>query len=348
MSATKWYEKQNKQPDVVVSSRIRLARNCKEFPFPCRMSPDDRRQLADNVGSALKTGNFSGSLAFSRVDMGALTDEQALAYVEQHSISPDFAQNRDGKTLYVTADGSVSIMVGEEDHLRIQILGANECLREEMQLAEQLDNLLDEQLHFAFDEKLGYLTQCPTNLGTGLRASVMLSLPALEATGALQKLAGSVQKLGLALRGTFGEGSNPKGSLYQLSNQVTLGISEENAIENLSGIAGQLVEQERRARNALLEQTNLEDQIWRAYGACRYARAMTMEEFRQYASLLRVGVGLEYFGGLTAATLDTLLSTVGAGGLMTEAGRELEPGERDRMRAERVRKALEEAERSAQ
>lgn len=340
MTTMKWYEKQNKQPDVVVSSRIRLARNCKEFPFPCRMTADDRRALSDNVGAALRLGNFSGSLAFQRIDMGALTDEQALSYVEQHSISPEFAQEREGKTLYLTADGSVSIMVGEEDHLRIQIFGANECLREEMELASQLDNLLDEQLHFAFDERLGYLTQCPTNLGTGLRASVMLSLPALEATGALQKLAGSVQKLGLALRGTFGEGSNPKGSLYQLSNQVTLGISEENAIENLSGIAGQLVEQERRARKALLEQTDLEDQIWRAYGVCRYARSMTMEEFRQYASLLRVGVGMEYFDGLTAATLDTLLSTVGAGGLMTDAGRQLEPAERDRMRAERIRKAL--------
>ena len=343
MTSVMWYEKQNKQPDVVVSSRIRLARNCTELPFPCRMSAEDRRKLSDRVEAALEPGNFSGSLAFRRVDMGALTDEQALAYVEQHCISPDFAQEREGRTLFLSADSSVSIMVGEEDHLRIQILGANECLREEMELAEKLDTLLDEQLHFAFDEKLGYLTQCPTNLGTGLRASVMLSLPALEATGALQKLAGSVQKLGLALRGTFGEGSNVKGSLYQLSNQVTLGISEENAIENLSGIANQLVEQERRARKALLEQTDLEDRIWRAYGVCRYARSLTMEEFRQYASLLRVGIGMEYFDGLTAPTLDRLLETVGAGSLMTAAGRQLEPSERDRIRAERVREALDPA-----
>ena len=207
---TMWYEKQDQQSDVVVSSRIRLARNCKELPFPCRMTAEDRRKLADSIESALEHGNFSGSLEFRRIEMGELTDEQALAYVEQHCISPDFAQEREGRTLFLTADGSVSIMAGEEDHLRIQILGANECLREEMALAEKLDTLLEEQLHFAFDERLGYLTQCPTNLGTGLRASVMLCLPALEMTGALQKLVGSVQKLGLALRGTFGEGSNAK------------------------------------------------------------------------------------------------------------------------------------------
>lgn len=194
--------------------------------------------------------------------MGKLTNEQVLSLVERHCISPEFAQEKEGRLLLLSADESVSVMVGEEDHLRIQVISANKNLASCMALANQLDDLLDEQLEFAFDEKLGYLTQCPTNLGTGLRASVMLHLPALEQTGAAAKLAANVQKLGLTLRGTYGEGSKAQGSLYQLSNQVTLGISEEAAVQNLSGIAQQIIDQERRARKALAEQPNLCDAIW--------------------------------------------------------------------------------------
>lgn len=337
---TKWFETMNAEGDVVVSSRIRLARNCKDMPFPRRMSAEQRAELGERVWEALEAGAFSGGMAFRKIDMGKLTDEKALALVEAHIVSPDFVNERAGKTLLLSADESVSIMVGEEDHLRIQVLGANQKLKECWETANRLDDLLDEKLVFAFDEKLGYLTQCPTNLGTGLRASVMLHLPALEMTGALQKLAGSVQKLGLALRGTFGEGSGAKGSLYQLSNQVTLGISEEAAIANLTGIAAQLTEQERRARKALADRTDLVDTIWRAYGVCKYARTMSMEEFRNYASMLRLGVALGLFEGLNYATVDALVATAGPGGLMAESGKQMEPGERDAMRAARVRGAL--------
>lgn len=231
-------------------------------------------------------------------------------------------------------------MVGEEDHLRIQVISANKNLMACMNLANQLDDLLDEQLEFAFDEKLGYLTQCPTNLGTGLRASVMLHLPALEQTGSVAKLAGNVQKLGLTLRGTFGEGSKAQGSLYQLSNQVTLGISEEAAVQNLSGIAEQIIEQERRARKALAEQPEVCDAIWRAYGILKYCRSLNTEEFMQYLSYVRLGAALGYFEDLDFAALDTLVYTAGAGSIMAAQRRQMTPAQRDAARAEMVRSAL--------
>jgi len=274
------------------------------------------------------------------MDMGTLSDVEATALVERHSISPDFAENRQARTLFLSADESVAIMVGEEDHLRIQVLSANLDLTDCMELADQFDNLLDEQLHFAFDEALGYLTQCPTNLGTGLRASVMLHLPVLEMTGALGKLAGTVSKLGLALRGTYGEGSEARGSMYQLSNQVTLGISEETAVANLTGIAAQITEQEQRARESLGRQPELQDRVWRAYGILKYSRCMNMEECMQYLSLVRLGVASGLIEGVDLPVLDTLTCTVGPGALQAAAGRTMSAEERDRERAEQVRGVL--------
>lgn len=343
ITSNKWYARSNRESDVVVSSRIRLARNVADLPFPRKMSAADRQELAARTERALEKGKFTGSLAFSRVDMGKLSEEQAAALVERHSVSPDFANDRAGKALFVSADESVGIMVGEEDHLRIQVLSANLDLNDCMELADRIDDLLDEEMHFAFDEKLGYLTQCPTNLGTGLRASVMLHLPVLEMTGAIGRLVGTVSKLGLALRGTFGEGSEARGALYQLSNQVTLGISEEAAIANLTGIASQLIEQERKARAAAGREPALADRVWRAYGVLRYCRSVSMDEYMQYMSLVRLGAGLGMFDGLSVTSLDALTCTVGAGNLMATAGKALTPGERDAERAARVRTALENA-----
>ena len=340
MTNNKWYTVNNEEADVVVSSRVRLARNLRDLPFPRRMTPEQRRELCGRVSKAIDAGKFTGGLAFSKLDMGKLTNEQVLSLVERHCISPEFAQEREGRLLLLSADESVSVMVGEEDHLRIQVISANKNLASCMELANQLDDLLDEQLEFAFDEKLGYLTQCPTNLGTGLRASVMLHLPALEQTGAAAKLAANVQKLGLTLRGTYGEGSKAQGSLYQLSNQVTLGISEEAAVQNLSGIAQQIIDQERRARKALAEQPNLCDAIWRAYGVLRYCRSLSSEEFIKYLSFVRLGAALGYFEQLDFAALDTLLYTAGAGSIMAAQRRQMSPAQRDTARAEMVRQAL--------
>ena len=201
-----WYQQTAPQQDVVLSTRIRLARNVASLPFGSRLSRDQREQLDTQVQQALETIHLGdNSLSFLRLDDMDPVERQAL--VEQHEISPDFAKNPDGRLLVLSQDGSISIMVNEEDHLRIQVLHSGLALKEAYELCNRLDDVLDSQLGFAFDRKLGYLTACPTNLGTGLRASVMLHLPGLQQQKMISRLADTVGKLGLTIRGTYGEGS---------------------------------------------------------------------------------------------------------------------------------------------
>lgn len=217
----------------VISTRVRLARNLKDFPFPCKLSPDGMEKVIEKVRSAVKNSNSSIASDFKFIKMSDLTEAQCVSLVERRIVSPEFISNTEGRALLVNSDESLSIMINEEDHIRIQAITKGLALEQTYDLVDKLDTLLDESLDFAFSEKLGYLTQCPTNLGTGMRASVMLHLPALEKSRAIGRIAGNLSKLGLTIRGTHGEGTEPKGSLYQLSNQVTLGISEKAAIENL-------------------------------------------------------------------------------------------------------------------
>ena len=207
-------------------------------------------------------------------------------------------------------------------------------------LADELDTRLDEELHFAFDDRLGYLTQCPTNLGTGMRASLMLHLPALQERGALQQLANTVAKLGLTIRGLYGEGSRSEGAIYQLSNQVSLGISEQAAIENLKGIAAQIIREERAAREQLKKDSRFEDRVWRSLGILCTARLLTGDEFMALISNLRVGVSLGCLEGVNLDVIGGLINDVQPATLMADAGEELEPAQRDALRARIVRARL--------
>lgn len=242
----KWYEKAGQQGGIVVSSRIRLARNLKNYPFPNKASLEQKKEIAQKVKLALEESNSTLANSFSFISMEELSQIQAVSLVEKHLISPEFASDRKGRYLMLSKDESISIMINEEDHIRIQVLGSGLSLNECYDTANNLDTLLDNALGFAFNNKLGYLTQCPTNLGTGMRASLMLHVPAIEKNRSINRISGNLTKLGMELRGTFGEGSDAKGSLYQLSNQITLGLSEHNAIENLKNIASQLIEQEEK------------------------------------------------------------------------------------------------------
>jgi protein arginine kinase len=240
MSAQKWYHSAGKNGDIVVSTRIRLARNLKDYSFPSRMTKEQLACVNRAVQDALKDQK-----EFRFIEMDSLDRAGRLALAERHLISPEFAERKGGYAIFLNEDESVCIMLCEEDHLRIQVMAAGLALNEAYEAADRLDTLLDSRLHFAFDEKLGFLTECPTNLGTGMRASVMLHLPALEAANGIDALNKAVGKIGLTLRGTFGEGSSAAGSLYQLSNQITLGIDEKSAIENLAAVASQVIEQEK-------------------------------------------------------------------------------------------------------
>lgn len=335
-----WYLATGPEGDVAVSTRIRLARNLRELPFPKRLGKEGLEQVAVRIDEALSAAAPSLYQEFDRINMAALSDYEAMAMAEKRLISPEFATNREGRTLFLKKDGSVSIMVGEEDHLRIQVMAPGFDPIPAYDLADKIDTLLDERLGFAFDERLGYLTECPTNLGTGLRASVMLHLPALRSNGMIARLAETVSKLGLTIRGAYGESSDAVGAFYQISNQITLGISEKGAINNLTSIVKQLIAQERQARKNLVADEQNADRIWRSRGLLSTARLLETNELIEMVSNLRLGISLEMFPDLDPSVPGLILSKTGAATLMSAQGAVLTAPQRDKLRAETTRNIL--------
>ncbi len=326
--------------DVVISTRIRFARNLKDYPFPCRMNTEKKCRVAAIVKEAALGGHSAISDRFRYIQMSELTQEEAVSLVERHLVSPEFISDREGRGLLLLDDESVSIMINEEDHIRIQVIKPNMDLDGAYDLADKIDTLFDEQLSFAFNDKLGYLTQCPTNIGTGMRASLMLHLPALKESGAMGKISASLAKLGLVIRGMYGEGTDPKGAVYQLSNQVTLGISEKEAINNLRDIAMQLISQERNTREALSENISVLDIIYRSFGILQYAKLLSNDECMKLLSELRFGIEIGIFDHLDYDTVNHLMIEVQPATLMKNIGKKLSAQERDQIRAEVVRTAL--------
>lgn len=333
----KWYEKAGSCGDVVVSTRVRLARNLKQYPFPARASASQREAVERQVKDALLSGNSILSKEFRFVPLENTTQEEAVSLVERHIVSPEFIADRRGKAVLISADESISIMVNEEDHLRIQVLREGFSLKEAAETADRIDTLLSENLDFAFDPELGYLTQCPTNLGTGLRASVMLHLPGLTESGAMPRIASNLSKLGLTIRGTYGEGSKSIGALYQLSNQITLGLSENEAIENLRSITVQLMEEERKARSQMAQDVAWQDKIDRAAGILKTARVLSSSECMELLSYVRFGISVGILQGVTTEELNGLMVNVQPGTLMAKAGKPLDQNQRDVLRATKVR-----------
>ena len=333
----KWYEKAGSCGDVVVSTRVRLARNLKQYPFPARASASQREAVERQVKDALLSGNSILSKEFRFVPLENTTQEEAVSLVERHIVSPEFIADRRGKAVLISADESISIMVNEEDHLRIQVLREGFSLKEAAETADRIDTLLSENLDFAFDPELGYLTQCPTNLGTGLRASVMLHLPGLTESGAMSRIASNLSKLGLTIRGTYGEGSKSIGALYQLSNQITLGLSENEAIENLRSITVQLMEEERKARAQMSEEIAWQDKIDRAAGVLKSARVLSSSEFMELLSYIRLGLSTGVLQGVTTQELNALMVNAQPATLMARAGKQLDETQRDVLRADMAR-----------
>lgn len=330
----KWYEKDGKQGDVVVSSRIRLARNLRDYPFPNKASLEQMEEIAHKVRKALDESNstLAGTLSF--ISMEKLTQFQAVSLVEKHLISPEFASERKGRYLFLSKDESISIMINEEDHIRIQVMSSGLSLNETYDIANNIDTLLDNALGFAFNNKLGYLTQCPTNLGTGMRASLMLHIPAIERNRAINRISGNLSKLGMELRGTFGEGSEAKGSLYQLSNQITLGLSEHSAIENLKNMASQLIEQEKKSIEDMARTIDMQDVFSRSLALLKSAKLMSNDEAMKLLSNVRAGMSTGYIKQADYAKLNRLNEQIQPATLMTNENKELSPQQRDIKRAE--------------
>lgn len=328
----------NMENDVVISTRIRLARNLSGIPFPSRMTDKQREELKQKVKTTICESNtpFSKSLKF--IDIAAVPENELGAMVERHVISPEFAQSRKSRAIILSDDESISIMIGEEDHIRIQVILSGLQLEKAYDIAERLDTLLYDSLHFAFDENLGYLTECPTNLGTGLRASVMLHLPTTEAAGEISALSDTVAKIGFTVRGMYGEGSKSAASLYQVSNQITLGISEKNALDNLKIITTQLIEKERTAR-AGLDRLRAEDSVYRALGTLKSCRILDSGEMMKLLSRIKLGISM----GILNEEIDPIiLLTLGQPHSLMKKYGEMSAGERDICRANLMRELLSE------
>lgn len=324
---------------VVISTRVRLARNLKGYPFPCKLSARGREEVIEKVRDAVKNSNSVLANDFSFIKMSEVDPRRSVSLVEKRLVSPEFISDNSGRALLLSSDESLSIMINEEDHIRLQVISKGLSLEQAYDTADKLDTLLDENLDFAFDEKLGYLTQCPTNLGTGMRASVMLHLPALEKSRAISRIAGNLSKLGLTIRGAHGEGTEPKGALYQLSNQVTLGISEQAAIENLKSITAQLVAQEEQARERLCQSEDVQDTVARSLGILKYAKLMSHDEALKLLSNVRLGAVAGLLD-IDTEIIDKLMTDVEPATLSVNAGKSLTPRERDIERARLIREIL--------
>ena len=278
--------------DIAVSTRVRLARNLEGIPFPSKMSAAERRELNGRVKAALLESNTPFAKSLKYIDMKSVPENEIAAMVERHTISPEFAADPSERAVILSADESISIMVGEEDHIRIQVILGGLQLEKAYDTAETLDRLLYDCLHFAFDKDLGFLTECPTNLGTGMRASVMLHLPVTESNGEIAAVSDTVGKIGFTVRGMYGEGSKSAAAMYQVSNQITLGISEKNAVDNLKIITGQLIAKERESR-AALDRIKAEDICGRAYGILTNCRLLSSEEMMKLLSAIKLGIGFK-------------------------------------------------------
>lgn len=325
---------------VVLSSRIRLARNLENIPFPHVSTMEDTKATEKKIVEVLDGLEVEGE-KLTYLSLAVLSPIERQVLMEKHLISPAIVNNPTARGVALAQEHRVSVMVNEEDHLRIQVLLPGNQLSETFRLANAIDDALEQQLDFAYREAKGYLTACPTNVGTGLRASVMLHLPALGMTNRIQQVLGALTQLGLAVRGLYGEGSQAFGHIFQVSNQITLGKSEEDILTHLSAVTGQIVEHEIQAREALKQQAPLmlEDKVWRSRGILQNARLLTSEDTLHLLSSDQLGTDMGILPKPKNA-FATMVVDSQPGCLQYILDKELEPSHRDAERARLIRDAL--------
>ncbi len=329
------------EEEVAISSRVRLARNLKEFPFPPAASPEQMTAIRDLSAGAAAAGRMFGTGA-CRFDVAELSTLDQEILFERRLASRDLLTNPVAGTVLARADETLSVMINEEDHLRIQAIRPGLALDAAWQDADRLDTKFSSRLEFAFDEKLGYLTSCPTNVGTGMRASVMLHLPGLVMSGKITSVVQGASKLNLAVRGIYGEGTENQGNLYQISNQSTLGESETEILSHLAGVIQSIINYEKNARLSVLKKSRytLFDQVGRAYGLLRHAFKLTLPESLQALSSLRLGADLEMFDSVSVPSIHFLFVRTNPAHLSRIAGRPLSGEEADVERAKLFRETL--------
>lgn len=336
-----WLRATGPEADTVISTRIRLARNLANFPFISRANAEQKREIEKLIREKIKTAEDTKDLHYIRLSDISTIDR--LFLMERRLISKEHAGGDGDRGVAFGRSETISVMVNEEDHLRIQVIRSGFQLREAWKVIDEIDNVLEKELKYAFSPSFGYLTACPTNVGTGMRASVMLHLPALGLTHHIEKVFNAVAKLGLIVRGLYGEGTQVLGDLYQISNQFTLGKSETEIIEIMESVVPRITSYERMAREALVidNREQLEDRIWRSYGILKMARMLSSEEAMNLLSQVRLGVNLGMIKDVSMQTLNELFILTLPAHLQKLEGRELEATQRNVLRASFVRKRLE-------
>lgn len=339
--AGEWLRGAGPLSDVVISSRIRLARNLAGFPFLIRADSEQRGEVTDLVRGAISSTSAGQKLLY--VDVADISDLDRQVLVERHLISRQLADGEGSRGLALSREETEAVMVNEEDHLRVQVLRSGLQLGECWRRINELDDQLNAELEFAFDDRLGYLTACPTNVGTGMRVSVMLHLPALRITEELPKVFRAAKELHLAVRGLFGEGTEATGDFFQISNQTTLGRSEEEIVCQFSqDVIPQIVDYEHRARLALAEQRgiSLDDKVHRALGVLQSARVITAEETLFLLSHVRLGVNMKRIKDVPIQTINELFLLTQPAHLQKLQGRVLDDDARRIARANYIRTRL--------
>lgn len=335
-----WYLQNGKDSDVVISSRVRLARNLDKIPFKTRASKEDMQKVLNKIEEI--TPSLGYGLKFLKLK--DIDDITKLTLIEKHVISPDFAIDKEEiGAILINEEENICIMINEEDHLRLQVFSSGMDLENLKNLIVEIDEKIDGLLDYAFSEQYGYLTACPTNVGTGMRASVMVHLPALTLTGNITKVLNVVNGFGMNIRGIYGEGTQSQGDIYQISNNQSLGITENEIIKNLKTITEKVIEQERLARKYLAKNQNeLEDRVYRAYGTLAFSRKISSEECRNLMSIIKLGTDL----GIIKELNDTKVSKINlytqVGNLQKNLGKNLDAYERDIKRAEVIKQIISE------
>ena len=327
-----WYVQTGKYSDIVISSRIRLARNIKGIPFTTKCKPEDLEKVINIMNNEVNSLGYG--LKLFRMDK--IDNVTKLSLIEKHLISPEFVAKTENsitqnlKAILLNDDENICIMVNKEDHLRIQVFSAGLDLENLKNLIVEIDEKIDEACHYSCDRKYGYLTTCPTNVGTGMKVSVMVHLPALTITGNINKVLQIVNSFGMNIRGLYGEGTQSLGNIYQISNNQSLGLTEDEIVKNLNIITSKIIEQERLARkNLTKEPLELEDRICRSYGILTNARKLTSEECLKLWSDVKLGMDLGIIEGLTDLKVNKIRINSQSGNLQKYLGNNLNAYERD-------------------
>ncbi|GLY12814.1 protein arginine kinase [Bacillus badius] len=336
-AVSSWMSNEGPHSDIVLSSRVRLARNLADYHFPLFLKANEAKDMTVQISEGVQDG-----YQLERLEMEQLSPLQKRVLVEKHLISPYLADNAAYGAVLLSESEDISIMINEEDHIRIQCLAPGLQLKEVLEKANELDDAIEGKVKYAFDEQRGYLTSCPTNVGTGLRASVMIHLPGLVLTQQLSRIIPAISQLGFVVRGIYGEGSEALGNIFQISNQLTLGKSEADIVDDLISIVHQIIAHEKSAREVLANTSSirLEDKVFRSYGVLTNSRIIETKEAAQCLSDVRLGIDIGYIRNISRSILNELMILTQPGFLQQYAGGPLHPEERDIRRAALIRERL--------